>query len=56
MLQRCEDAPFVFNWEKCYFMVKEGIVLGYRVSKAGLKVDKEKIDVVSKLPPTTNIK
>ncbi|GJT04478.1 reverse transcriptase domain-containing protein [Tanacetum coccineum] len=25
MLQRCEDAHLVLNWEKCHFMVKEGI-------------------------------
>ncbi|GJY84568.1 reverse transcriptase domain-containing protein [Tanacetum coccineum] len=32
-------------------MVKEGIVLGHKVSEAGLEVDKAKIDVISKLPP-----
>ncbi|GKA28299.1 reverse transcriptase domain-containing protein [Tanacetum coccineum] len=37
-------------------MVKEGIVLGHKVSSAGLKVDKAKIDVISKLPLPTNIK
>ncbi|GJR38768.1 hypothetical protein Tco_1214452 [Tanacetum coccineum] len=36
--------------------VKEGIVLGHKVSSAGLEVDKAKIDVISKLPPPTNIK
>ena len=38
MLQRCKDANLVFNWEKCHFMVKEGIVLGHKVSRAGLEV------------------
>ncbi|GJZ19584.1 hypothetical protein Tco_0556174 [Tanacetum coccineum] len=56
MLQRCKDAHLVLNWEKCHFMVKEGIVLGHKVSSAGLEVDKAKIDVISKLPPPTNIK
>ncbi|GJS16952.1 DNA-directed DNA polymerase [Tanacetum coccineum] len=42
--------------EKCPFMVKEGIVLGYKVSSAGLEVDKAKIDVISKFPPPANIK
>ncbi|GKC82535.1 reverse transcriptase domain-containing protein [Tanacetum coccineum] len=42
--------------EKCHFMVKEGIVLGHKVSDAGLEVDKAKINVISKLPPATNIK
>ncbi|GKC68986.1 reverse transcriptase domain-containing protein [Tanacetum coccineum] len=48
---RCKDAHLVLNWEKCHFMVKEGIVLGHKVSSAGLEVDKAKIDVISKLPP-----
>ncbi|GKD24301.1 reverse transcriptase domain-containing protein, partial [Tanacetum coccineum] len=56
MLQRCKDAHLVLNWEKCHFMVKEGIVLGHKVSSAGLEVDKAKINVISKLPPPTNIK
>ncbi|GJY18224.1 reverse transcriptase domain-containing protein [Tanacetum coccineum] len=56
MLQRCKDAHLVLNWEKYHFMVKEGIVLGHKVSSAGLEVDKAKIDVISKLPPPTNIK
>ncbi|GJU64235.1 reverse transcriptase domain-containing protein [Tanacetum coccineum] len=56
MLQHCKDAHLVLNWEKCHFMVKEGIVLGHKVSGTGLEVDKAKIDVISKLPPPTNIK
>ncbi|GJU92714.1 reverse transcriptase domain-containing protein [Tanacetum coccineum] len=36
MLQRCEDTNLVLNWEKCHFMVKEGIVLGHKISKSGL--------------------
>nr|GEU81923.1 DNA-directed DNA polymerase [Tanacetum cinerariifolium] len=50
------DDHLVLNWEKCHFMVKEGIVLGHKVSSAGLEVDKAKVDVISKLPPPTNIK
>ncbi|GKD40919.1 hypothetical protein Tco_1261126, partial [Tanacetum coccineum] len=48
---RCKDAHLVLNWEKCHFMVKEGIVLEHKVSGAGLEVDKAKIEVISKLPP-----
>ncbi|GJT66757.1 hypothetical protein Tco_1018237 [Tanacetum coccineum] len=51
MLQRCKDAHLVLNWENFHFMVKEGIVLGHKVSGAGLEVDKAKINVISKLPP-----
>ncbi|GJR57883.1 hypothetical protein Tco_1500045 [Tanacetum coccineum] len=54
--RRCKDAYLVLNWEKCHFMVKEGIVLGHKVSGAGLEVDKAKINIISKLPPPTNIK
>nr|GEV57581.1 reverse transcriptase domain-containing protein [Tanacetum cinerariifolium] len=55
-INHCKDANLVFNWEKCHFMVNEGIVLGHKVSSAGLEVDKEKIKVISKLPPPTNMK
>nr|GEV09942.1 hypothetical protein [Tanacetum cinerariifolium] len=51
MLQHCKDVHLVLNWKTCHFMVKEGIVLGHKVSDAGLEVDKAKIDVTSKLPP-----
>ncbi|GJR09339.1 reverse transcriptase domain-containing protein [Tanacetum coccineum] len=43
-------------FEKCHFMVKEGIVLGRKVSGAGLEVDKAKINIILKLSPPTNIK
>ncbi|XP_055960233.1 uncharacterized protein LOC126678772 [Mercurialis annua] len=29
VLKRCEEANLVLNWEKCHFMVEEGIVLGF---------------------------
>ncbi|GKC44742.1 hypothetical protein Tco_1062464 [Tanacetum coccineum] len=51
MLQRCKDTHLVLNWEKWHFMVKEGIMIGHKVSEAGLEVDKAKIEVISKLPP-----
>ena len=35
VLKRCEDCNLVLNWEKCHFMVKEGIVLGHRISRKG---------------------
>nr|GEV50943.1 hypothetical protein [Tanacetum cinerariifolium] len=56
MLQCCKDAHLVLNWEKCHFMVKEGTVLGHKVSSAELEVDKAKIDVISKLPPLLILK
>nr|GEW14161.1 reverse transcriptase domain-containing protein [Tanacetum cinerariifolium] len=56
MLKRCEDTKLDLNWEKSHFMVKEGIVLGHKISKKGIEVDKEKIKVISKLPHPTTVK
>nr|GEW38950.1 hypothetical protein [Tanacetum cinerariifolium] len=56
MLKRCEDTKLALNWEKSHFMVKEGIVLGHKISKKVIEVDKAKIDVISKLPHTTTVK
>ncbi|GKB50130.1 DNA-directed DNA polymerase [Tanacetum coccineum] len=56
MLARCEETNLVLNWEKCHFIVKEGIVLGHKISGAGIKVDRAKIDVIAKLPYPTNVK
>ncbi|GJR78971.1 reverse transcriptase domain-containing protein [Tanacetum coccineum] len=52
MLKRCEDTNLVLNWEKCHFMCKEGIVLGHKISKSGIEVDRAKIDVSDCLTPT----
>ncbi|XP_050254823.1 uncharacterized protein LOC126700654 [Quercus robur] len=56
VLQRCEDKNLVLNWEKCHFMVQEGIVLGHRVSSKGIEVDRAKIVTIEKLPPAKNVK
>nr|GFA88334.1 reverse transcriptase domain-containing protein [Tanacetum cinerariifolium] len=56
MLQRCEDTKLCLNWEKSHFMVKEGIVLGHKISRNGIKVDKAKDDVITKLPYPTTVK
>ncbi|GKB72170.1 putative ribonuclease H-like domain-containing protein [Tanacetum coccineum] len=45
-----------FMEEKCHLMVKEGIVLGHKISRKGIEVDKAKIDVISKLPYPSNVK
>nr|GFA15234.1 reverse transcriptase domain-containing protein [Tanacetum cinerariifolium] len=47
MLKRCEDTKLALNWEKSHFMVKEGIVLGHKISKKGIEVDKAKIEVIT---------
>ncbi|KAH9792219.1 hypothetical protein KPL71_004032 [Citrus sinensis] len=44
VLKGCEMTNLVLNWEKCHFMVQEGIVLGHKISKDGIEVDKAKIE------------
>nr|GEU69720.1 reverse transcriptase domain-containing protein [Tanacetum cinerariifolium] len=56
MLKRCEDTNLFLNWEKSHFMVKEGIVLGHKISKNRIEVDKAKVDVIAKLPHPTTFK
>nr|GEY75134.1 reverse transcriptase domain-containing protein [Tanacetum cinerariifolium] len=56
MLKRCEDTNLCLNWEKSHFMVKEGIVLGHKISKNGIEVDKAKVDVITKLLHPTTVK
>ena len=50
VLERCQEKNLVLNWEKCHFMVKQGIVLGHIVSKNGIEVDKAKVELISNLP------
>ena len=56
VLHRCIEKNLVLNWEKCHFMVSQGIVLRHVISEKGIEVDKAKIDLISKLPSPTNIK
>nr|GEY43508.1 reverse transcriptase domain-containing protein [Tanacetum cinerariifolium] len=56
MLQWCKDTNLCLNWEKSHFMVKEGIVLGHKISKNGIEVDKANVDVIAKLPHPTTVK
>ena len=52
VLKRREESKLVLNWEKCHFMVQEGIVLGHKISVRGKEVD----NVIEKLPPPLNVK
>nr|GEX12895.1 reverse transcriptase domain-containing protein [Tanacetum cinerariifolium] len=56
MLKRCVNTNQCLNWEKSHFMVKEAIVLGHKISKQGIEVNKEKADVITKLPHPTTVK
>ena len=56
VLKRCEDCNLVLNWEKCHFMVKEGNVLGHRISEKGIEVDQAKVEAIERLPPLICVK
>ncbi|CAN6685961.1 unnamed protein product [Malus baccata var. baccata] len=56
ILKRCVETNLVLNWEKCHFMVRQGIVLGHIVSERGIEVDKSKIDLIRYLPSPTSVR
>ena len=56
VLARCEETNLVLNWEKCHFMVDEGIVLGHKISAKGIEVDRAKIETIENLNYLTNVK
>ena len=56
VLVSCEETNLVLNWEKCHFIVQEGIVLGHQISARGIEVDRTKIEEIEKLPPPSSVK
>jgi len=56
VLQIYIEKNLTLNWEKCHFMVKQGIILGHEISSRGIKVDKSKMEVMSKLPEPKSLK
>ncbi|RDX85656.1 Retrovirus-related Pol polyprotein from transposon 17.6, partial [Mucuna pruriens] len=56
VLTRCINTNLVLNFEKCHFMVTDGIVLGHLVSNKGIEVDKSKIDIITSLPNPTSVR
>ncbi|KOM28668.1 hypothetical protein LR48_Vigan561s005800 [Vigna angularis] len=50
VLKRCIETNLVLNFEKCHFMVEQGLVLGHIISEKGIEVDPAKIFVISQLP------
>ncbi|KAM1006505.1 hypothetical protein ACFX2A_003249 [Malus domestica] len=56
ILKRCVETNLVLNWEKCHFIVKQGIVLGHIISDRGIEVDKSKVDLVRHLPSPTSVR
>ncbi|RVW89511.1 Pro-Pol polyprotein [Vitis vinifera] len=53
---RCIEKDLVLNWEKCHFMVRQGIVLGHIISERGIEVDKAKVELIVKLPSPQHCK
>ena len=56
VLRRCKETNLVLNWEKCHFMVQEGIVLEHRISARVIEVDRAKIEAIERLPPPSSVK
>ncbi|KAL1213774.1 RNA-directed DNA polymerase-like protein [Cardamine amara subsp. amara] len=56
VLARCEEKHLVLNWEKCHFMVRDGIVLRHKVSQNGIEVDRAKIKVMTDLQAPDSVK
>ena len=56
VLQRFKEKNLALKWGKCHFMVKEGIVLGHKISAARLEVDQAKISIINTLLPPSNVK
>ena len=50
------ETNLVLNWEKCHFMVKEGIVLGHKILGEVKQVDQDKLQFIAKIPSPIPIK
>nr|KYP31297.1 Retrovirus-related Pol polyprotein from transposon opus [Cajanus cajan] len=50
VLNKCIETNLVLNFEKCHFMVEQGIVLGHIIYSKGIEVDPAKVSVISQLP------
>ncbi|KAJ9556479.1 hypothetical protein OSB04_011093 [Centaurea solstitialis] len=56
ILQRCIETNLVLNYEKCHFMVNQGLILGHVISSKGIEVDRSKVDVIKSLPYPTSVR
>jgi hypothetical protein len=56
VLQRCEETNLLLNWEKCHFMMNEGIILGHKISERGIEVDRAKVEAIEKMPCPRDVK
>jgi len=49
VLDRCTENNIVLSYEKCHFMVSQGIVLGHIIYENAIQVDPAKLNVISQL-------
>lgn len=56
VLDRSVKVNLMLNWEKCHFMMMEGIILEHVKSDRGIEVDKENIEVIENLQPFTTVR
>ncbi|KAL2228571.1 UNVERIFIED_CONTAM: Retrovirus-related Pol polyprotein from transposon 17.6 [Sesamum indicum] len=56
VLERCIEKNLVLNYEKCHFMVDQGLILGHIVSSKGIEVDPAKINVIKSLPYPASVR
>ena len=56
VFKRCEEVNLFLSWERSHFIVQEGVVLGHRVPKKGIEVDKVKVDLISNPPMPSSMK
>ncbi|RDX95408.1 Retrovirus-related Pol polyprotein, partial [Mucuna pruriens] len=56
VLTRCIDTNLVLNFEKCHFIVIEGVVFGHLVSNRGIEVDKSKVHIITFLPNPASVR
>ena len=56
VLTRCKEKNLTLKWEKCPFMVQQGIFMGHVISKKGIQVNKVKVNLIASLPRPNNVK
>lgn len=49
VLKICKEVSLSLSHEKCFMMFTEGITLGHHISGYGIKVDKSKVEIISRL-------
>ena len=56
VFERCHSYQIRLNPHKCIFCVKVGHLLGFIVSKEGIRVDPLKVEAILQLSPPRNIR